>query len=393
MKKVFYFVALILLFAFLVWASRNPLWKYHLAFDISTFYSRYSQFFKTNSFSGFGSNEYLPVSLFLFILPGIFGRNLGWESFFNIFTVINLLFIIGHLYLYRLINKKSSLILPLILFAATGPILIFRFELFVSFLFLLSIYLFVRKKYILSGILLGLSIATKIYPVFALPYFLIILIKNKNLKNAAEYFLSLILAVLAPVYTYLVLKGNPGDLLKNLVFHVDKPIGLESLTSSFIALPVFIKTHVLPHIINANGVWGLPNVDFVLISLLPYAAMGAVYLSLLIVKWKKKIGFNPAFVILVIAVFLLTSKYLNPQYMVWIFGLVPLISFSKSWRDRLFIVNSIVILVLTQLTYPIFFWQILGSFGSSKPDFSYWLLEIRNLLLLVEIPLLWRLAF
>jgi hypothetical protein len=290
-----------------------------------------------------------------------------------------------------LINKKGSPSLPIILFAAIGPILLFRFELLVSFLFLLSIYFFIEKKYPLSGLFIGLSVATKIYPLFALPYFLIILFKDKKFKNIAKYFLSVVLGVFAPIYIYLLMRGNPGDLIKNLVFHVDKPIGLESLISSFIALPIYLQNHTLPHIINANGVWGLPNVDFVIISLLPYVATGLIYLVFLF-KMGRGVKFNAVPVILVIAVFLLTSKYLNPQYMFWVFGLVPLVNFRRALLDRIFILNCIIILVLTQLTYPIFFWQVLGSFWNGKPDFSYWLLQARNILLLAELIILFKLS-
>lgn len=388
MKKIIYAVCLILLVVFLVWASRNEVWKYHLAFDISTFFARYQTFIKTNSFIGFGSNEYLPFSLFLFIFPGLFSKTLNWDAYFNFFTVINLLLLLGHLFLYRRINRKGNIFLPLALFAAIGPILLFRFELLVSFLFLLSIYLFVKAKYGLSAFVLGLSVATKLYPVFVLPYFLLILFKNGKIKETAKYFLIVLLGVGVPMIIYLLLGGQAGDLIKNLAFHVDKPIGLESLVASFIAIPVFLRTHILPGLINAHGVWGFPDTESLAVSLLPYISMGVIYLEFLL-NAKKKVEFNAGYAFLIIAIFLLTSKYLNPQYMIWIFGLLPLFEFNKSWVDRTLIIGGVLILAATQLTYPVFFTQLLDSFGHSNPGFVYWLLQARNLLFLIEVALIW----
>jgi hypothetical protein len=108
---------------------------------------------------------------------------------------------------------------------------------------------------------------------------------------------------------------------------------------------------------------------------------------MLLTKKGGGVKFSPAFIILVIVVFLLTSKYLNPQYLFWAFSLIPLIGLDKP-TGRILFLNTIIILLITELTYPIFFSQILDSYGGGHPGFAYWLLQARNVLLLLEIPML-----
>lgn len=139
-----------------------------------------------------------------------------------------------------------------------------------------------------------------------------------------------------------------------------------------------------------NGIWGIPESgNLSIIEYLPYAILAILYIVLFFAI-KKGSDFNIRIPIFILFIFLFSSKYLNPQYLFWIFGLFPLFNFNKNWEHKFLILNTFLILILTQLTFPIYFTNLLDSFNSGKPNLIFYLLQIRNTLMILELIMLTR---
>jgi uncharacterized membrane protein len=389
-KKLLIFVLGISVLGFLIWASGQEIWKYHLAFDVRTFFERSKGFLSTNSFAGFETNEYLPVSLFFFILPNMLGSISDPDKYLNLIIFINLILIGVHLYIYKRINSELGWISTLLLFAAFGPILLFRFELLVSLLALFAVYLFKKEQYLYSGVLMGTAIATKVYPVFIVPYFLIILLRTDRRKPLLKYITGGLIGIIVPFLIYIFLKGNPMDVVRNIFYHVEKPVGVESIWASIISFVSLLETGILPQIVLKNGIWGILREGARFVDYLPYLSVVSFYL-LLFFKLRKNPKLSVIYPMIALLIFLLFSKYLNPQYIFWVFAFLPLLKL-KNFTSKVFLLNTFAIIILTQLIYPIYFSDLLSAFNSGNPNMIFYLLQTRNILLFLQIFILIKLA-
>lgn len=148
---------------------------------------------------------YPPVNQLVFIISCLLASNSILKSVV-IMKMFIVLFEIGSMYLlYKLLHhfqlKKELIFLyvlnPLIIVELTGNI---HFEASMIFFTLLAAYLVIKGKIILSGIAMACAVATKLWPLLFLPFF----IKRFNLKNTLIFssatFITIFLLYL-PYYT------------------------------------------------------------------------------------------------------------------------------------------------------------------------------------------------
>ena len=128
-----------------------------------TYFAVSSYFWSNGNLTDFvGVSAYPPgANLFFIMLPAVSLEFNQW-----LLIIINCLF----LFFIARLTKRPTLLALIIL--AAGPIILFRFDLLVMFLVVLSLITFRRNKFYLSGILLGAATITKIFPVILLPYFI-----------------------------------------------------------------------------------------------------------------------------------------------------------------------------------------------------------------------------
>jgi hypothetical protein len=374
-----------LTFILLYWSGGNMLWKYHLESDTKVFYGRLNEFSYKESFTDFGQYDNLPGASLYFILPGFINPHISYDEYFRNFAIITIFLLLAITLLYKLIKKDANLYIALLVFVAFGPILLYRFEPLVAFLFLFSIFFFKKQKYFISGVFLGLGTIIKVYPLFILPYFCILIYKKHDFKSLINYCLGTFSGVLIVMTFYVCLGGHLIDPIKNLTSQALKPITLESIDSSIISLHNLFNSGKLPAIVLANGVWGIPIFNgAVFLNWLPYLACIALYVVIFF-RCHKFSNFDIHIPILTILIFLSTSKYLNPQYLFWALSLLPLIKFRNGVIYFFLILNSVILLVLTQLYYPIYFTQVLDSFNSGNLSLIFYVLQLRNALIVLEI--------
>lgn len=234
------------------------------------------------------------------------------------------------------------------LMIAASPVVIanglINWDLFAVVLTAAAMYLWMRKRPLWSGLLYGLAIAAKLYPLFILGPLVLLLLRAGRLSALGRLLAGTAAAWLAvnlPVYLL-----TPAGWTYFWTFNADRG---GDLGSGWYVLALN-KTPIG----NVNA-WSL--------AFLMAACMGLAVLIFLAPR-RPRVG-QVAFV--VVALFLMVNKVYSPQYALW---LLPLLVLARpQWR-------SWAIWSISELAYFAAIWgHLAGTLhpGSGEPDRIYWL--------------------
>jgi uncharacterized membrane protein len=203
----------------------------------------------------------------------------------------------------------------------------------------------------LAGVLLGLGIAAKLYPLFLLgPLFLLCL----RARRLSDFFTTLSTCVVTwGLVNIPVLWLAPDAWRTFWKFNSERTGDLGSIWYVFA-----LAQNSVPRLNLVSG--GL-------------FALGCLVIALLILFAPRRPRFG-AVAFLVIVAFLLTNKVYSPQYVLW---LLPFVVLARPrWRDWL-------VFTAGELIYYVAIWWHLGGLlapGDSSADRIYWLAVIIRLL-------------
>lgn len=387
MKKITCWIVLFIILIILVYQSQQPSWRFHLFSDLQTaFYPRTVYFIEHKSFGGIINNEYQPGALVFFSLLSLPLRlHNSLEFFERLFIGSNIvLLVLIALFLYRHRGYRSVLILSLILLAS-GPIVLFRLELLVVFLTLLSFAKFKTGKNVSGWFWLTLAILTKVYPLFLVPYLLAIVFIRRNFIAGLVQVVLFVSMVTGILGLYMIGFGQSGEEIWNsLKFHSQKPIHVESIWAT---LPILIYwyNHGTPPVrVHDHGIVGLPTdvipndlrVTYQSVSLF---CIGIIYLWLLYLSFRKP-GFNSKIWLTLLLLITVLPTVLTPQYLLWWTLLLP---FVETRLISLRLLLTLVISGLTQYVFPLHYSELIDAFfinGSHQEMF--WILTARNTILI-----------
>ena len=116
----------------------------------------------------------------------------------------------------------------------------------VALLIVLVVIALWRGKYAWAGVLLGLSITLKLYPVLFLPVFLIYLIKRDRIEQALRFLAGIAAVFLVAVSPFLIFHWNMGGLLIVLIAQVARSPGGVAPIGIFSFLPAVDVTQIGP---------------------------------------------------------------------------------------------------------------------------------------------------
>ena len=195
-----------------------------------------------------------------------------------------------------------------------------------------SIYFFDRKKYWLSSFLLGVSIATKFFPIVLLLPIALIFFRKREIQNLIRYFLS-------TLATWLII---------NLPFVITTPVGWfrffklngersADWGSIWEVLAIFGK--------NVNHL----NVFSILLFLIGITSYTIFFLGI------AKIPTLGSTAFFVVAIFVTASKVYSPQYIIWLTPLAVLALVDKKDRIDFWIWQG------AELIYHFAIWQYLAA--------------------------------
>lgn len=352
------------------WQAQLPAWNSHLQVDVWISWERINYWFSNhNSFFGLTGNEILPATLlYVFIPAGLFASSgVNYSIYLPLAMLTNFVVVASHGYF----AKDKVVFLTSLIFL--GPILLFRFEPMVTLLMLLSFLTFTQDKFAQSGFWLGMATAMKVFPIIFLPYFCLILLKQKKVKPLFGLLVFFGEAIIISILAFLLMGGSIPQILSALSFHSQKLISIESIPGSIITAWSILTKGVPPTLIPGNGIWAVagPAEIFNKIWMIPIA------ISYLFI-WKserllQKFNYQVPYVLILI--FLVFSKNLNPQYLWWFMAILPLVKPSRTvWG------LTLVTALLNQIVFPLYYTTFVEVFF--REHHSYWiyyLLLLRNM--------------
>ncbi len=233
----------------------------------------------------------------------------GYTRYFDINAALIALLFVGAVLLVAKMNPRFWYLLPLS--PAVVASLYINWDLWAVISAVSAIYYFDRKQYDLSALILGVSIATKFYPIVLLLPVVLIFYRNREVKKLLRY-------SLYSLGTWLIL---------NLPFIVTTPTGwwrFFKLNSNRGA-----DFGSLWFGLNLFGV-RLSNLNyFATISFLVGAAAFTYYFFLL-----KKSPTLAQVAFFIVVIFTSTSKVYSPQYVLWLTPLA-ILAMPHSYRGLL----------------------------------------------------------
>jgi len=344
--------------------SRHALWTQHLGGDLGEFWIRTDRYLNGTLVG----TEYPPfaVLFFLFVRAWVVKCQVGFVEMFAFWIYV---LIALHLCFLNEVGGRVPCLIYGVMMAAAGPILLFRYELLVSFLTLLAWYFWKRGYPKVGGAFLSMGILSKLYPLLLVPLLLRPPDKKQELKShAVQAILGLILGVVITMVIFALGGGpSPFAMLKGMLsFHGHKPAGLES-TISVLAIGVsYLKGQWPPHSVNEFGIHGLPFPQWarLVVQVLTLSSIAAILLH-----WLKK---NKDFLLYAQALLfslIFWSTLFQPQYLLWPLGFTALLPLAgvPIWRVAVMGGLATFALAAEQVVFPTHYTEFLAIFYQNAP--------------------------
>ena len=387
MKRNLLFLGAVALVLWALWAQANhDGWIGHLRIDPVVYQARASAFLDSGSWAGLGTNEYQPGALWFFAGVGAVALDRGdFDSFLRALFAANLFLLCVHLAIAAGCGGRKAAWQMLLFAAAAGPILLFRFELFVTALVLGAWALWRRDRFALAGLLLGAATATKVYPVLIFPLFMASAWRCGGWRKCARAGVSWAAGGAAVVGTLVACGGAWSDVVGALRFHFDKPFGIDGALGTL--LPIWQSLLGAPlRMAPRNGVygfdpdpWPIPVAAFEWLWLA--AVLWVLWLLLRRCGWRSWSETGALFV--VVGLFVGLGKLMTPQYAWWAVSLLPLASPGWFRRGESAALAALLVacLLAGQFVYPLNYSEFIACFeGAFLSNRLFWINALKNAL-------------
>jgi Gpi18-like mannosyltransferase len=198
-----------------------------------------------------------------------------------------------------------------------------------AFLATLSVYLLLKKRNLLSSLLLALSIATKLYPIFFAIPILIYLHKNQGKITFFKYLLSSLIFGALIFGSFFIFPGGSKLVSDLFLFRTSPDMMGENLFGGMTWMNIL-------SFLSWEG--NLPIFPLIFIP----AYFGINYLF-----WKRKNTFDSLIICLTCTILLAYLSYtvINPQYILWVLPFLLYLTFKGKYPRKLLIVFSLLPLI------------------------------------------------
>ena len=320
--------------------------------------------------------DYPFFSIIPILLPGLLNMLFGstFEFYCVLFALQNLLFAAATaIFLAKTKIEgqhiKSRIKFYVLLILISLPVYLFRYDAFPAFL--TGIIVFgIRKNAFLSGMAWVIATGSKLYPLVLGPVLLVYYLINKNFKRLFAGLLGVGVTLLCTlIFTLPVIGTSVFDVVSR---HKLRGIQIESVTGGFLLILAKLKLLIVTPVFNFGSVnIDTPSSGIILswtmfISPIVFLLLLCHFVIILLSEKRRtgeisQIHIIRSFGIMILA-FLLLNKVLSPQYLIWLFPLVPFystsiqhkfvvaliltISIFPGWYSYLVNLNPIIILVL-----------------------------------------------
>jgi uncharacterized membrane protein len=290
--------------------------------------------------------EYPPLAILFLALPGLAGSDLSGYAIG--FTVEILIFDLLGLYLIFAISRLrglrcgTTLSVYTLSLLALWPVTVTRYDLIPAIMALAAIYAFMRDKTKTCWAILAAGTMTKLFPIILAPLFLLYSLLHRQYGRVIRGVGAFAIITLAIAIPFIVL--SPGGLLESFTYQTQRGLQIESLYASLLLVGQALHFIATP----LEFSFGSVNIAGSLADTLARVSLFLLIFFLLIVYWYFFNTMRAAnhhdslasdtgaqgellnFSLLVILVFIVFNKVLSPQYLVWLYPIVPLV--SGKWK-------------------------------------------------------------
>lgn len=305
--------------------------------------------------------EYPPFALVFMIIPRIFAStpfwyNVGFVIEMFVFMVIGLVLISKLADRFQYDRKKAVLIYTIFMLLMF-QFIVDRYDIIPAVFVLASFYCITTKRYGWAFALLALGAMTKLYPVVLFPIYALLFIMDRDWKwtlKGTAVFAATSLATIVPV-----LLTGPELITNFFDYHMDRPLQIESIASSFIypfSMIGLADVGIEFGFGSDNLIGPLPDAVASILTPLMVVSITFVYLIYAHALHKEKerdVFMLGAVATTVLLLFITVGKVFSAQYLIWV--MIPLIFLFMTSADpkfkRTLFALTVLSLLLTQLVF------------------------------------------
>jgi hypothetical protein len=325
--------------------------------------------------------EYPPGALAPFAVPALIsstsdGFSRAFEALMTLgMGVICALIVLSqralHASLRRTVLSVGAFLLGALLL---GSFILTRFDLYAAAFTLAAVCAILRGRLILGPIMLGLAIATKIYPAVLLPLLVARAWKREG-PRAAFRDTAVTVGAAAAVYLPFMLVA-PEGVARSVWRQLGRPLQIESLGSG--VLLAFHHAAGMPlEWASGSGSQNLTGTVSTVASGVT-TIVGAAALALVWVRYARGDTESQArfaqYAAAAVVAFVAFGKVLSPQFLVWLLAIVVIV---PGLRGAVASVLLVVACGLTRLWFPRSYWELVKEFDPT----ASWLVLGRDLVL------------
>ena len=279
--------------------------------------------------------EYPPASLLAFVIPALLSQGAG--GFATVFAAQMSLFLAGSLILVALAARESGRgwLAPALVFAVAAlllyPVATVRYDPLATLTLAAAVWAAAASRSLAGYAALALGAAAKLVPVLALPALAATTWNGsgerpglKELGRRAAPGLALFAAIVGIIFGAALVVGG-GGFIQSFAYHSDRGLQLESVWTS--ALMALGNVQDISFEFGAFDVSG-PGAALGSALSLPVTLALLVISALIMYREHHAVRLTradfPRFAAAFVLAFMVASKVLSPQYMLWLLPLFPL---------------------------------------------------------------------
>ena len=359
--------------------------------EVGTLYFRYAESMVSGNmpYSDFDA-EYPPFAMLMILLP----RLISWDSFsYQIaFGIVSYVFLLAGLYwTYGIAERytehpKRICDLYIIFTIILLDFVLDRYDIFPMVMMIGAMYLFSKEKYPAAWLILAIAAATKLYPALAIPFFIIWHLKRKESRNILVG-LGLCVAVAAVCMLPFAIK-DMDTMFTFLTYHMDRGLQTEApISGIFMLLDKLGLTEITYRFdYGSDNIYGSVP-DAIAKVMMPLMALCIVALCCYHAYLTFRKGDDNAltvimFTLAALMAFMLISKVLSSQYLVWIIPFIALLVMAcDTERGKRVFYVFVASVILTQLNLIVNY--AMRDAGEEFSTIGILILLARNILLFV----------
>jgi len=259
---------------------------------------------------------------------------------------------------------------------ALGSLFDTRFDLWPTLFAVAALAALVRERAVLSGALLGLGFAAKLWPAVLLPIAVAYLWRRRGRKTALVHLAAFAGVAVSCFLPFLIL--GPHGVRSMFADQLDRPLQIESLGAAVLMAAQHFGMRPL-ETVSTHGAQGLSGRGAGLAADLSTVFEVVTVVAIWIVFARRRNPDGEAVLLAsaaAVAALVAFDRVLSPQYLIWVVPFIPLVRGRRG-----FYASAVLFLALglTQTWFPRHYWTLANGHG---PPWVWYLLA-RDLALVV----------